>query len=90
MNIQEQIDWLRSVDRYPKINTAMGDAQREVADTLEALLEVAEAAKNSNNYLRKELVKHEGWAQFDFSPEPYDLYWFYQQEKALAKIEELK
>jgi uncharacterized protein YeeX (DUF496 family) len=44
MTINEQIEWLRKVDRFPLINEAIGDAQRDIADTLEKLNRVYEAA----------------------------------------------
>lgn len=45
MNIREQIGWLRESQSYPRIYEYLGSNLTEIADTLEKLYAVYEAAK---------------------------------------------
>ncbi len=78
--IREQIEELREYKEW--------GFHGKAAKTLELLLAIKVAAEDSNKYLLKELSKYDGWQQFEFLPESYDLYWYYQQEKALKAFED--
>ncbi len=46
MAIQDEIDWLRDVEKYPNVDAQIGDLHRQCANTMEKLLAVYEAAES--------------------------------------------
>jgi len=65
--------------------SAMREIER-LTDALEQAQAVNETADSMCKWIQRELEQHDGWHQFDFLPVKFDLFWFYQLEKALQSI----
>ena len=80
MIVADQQKRIMVLEKFAK---EMSRQNYQLRDEIEQLQKVREAAESLVNYVQSELIKHEGWPQFDFFPEKFDLYWFYNLERSL-------